>query len=311
MPVTSGTPTSSASPLRAVIRPAHPVDLRTTLGGMRRGARDRSTGFDGSAVWRAFHTPDGPATLHLQPRSGGEVDATAWGAGAEWALAGAPDLMGARDTLDGWAPTHGIVRDQHLRRPAMRIPRSGLVFDSLMPAILEQKVTGMEARQSYAELTSRFGSVAPGPRRMLVPPGAATVARIPSWEWHLAGVDHTRSRTLVTAAARAGRLEEAVGMTPADAQQRLRAIPGVGAWTYAETAQRALGDADAVSVGDFHLAHFIGWVLTGHRVDDDGMLELLEPYRPHRYRAIRLLELSGLRPPRYGPRMSIDNRRSF
>lgn len=303
--------THDESPLRTLVRPRLPVDLRATLGGLRRGARDRSTVFDGAGVWRAFNTPAGPATLRLAPRPGGEVEATAWGAGAEWALAGAPDLMGARDHLDGWAPVHPLVRDQHLRRPGMRIPRSGLVFDSLLPAVLEQKVTGLEARRSYAELTARFGTVAPGPRPMLVPPTAAAVARIPSWEWHLAGVDHARSRTLVTAAGRAGRLEEAVAMTSADAERRIRAIPGIGAWTYAETAQRALGDADAVSVGDFHLSHFIGWALIGHRVDDDGMLELLEPYRPHRYRAVKLLELSGLRPPRYGPRMSIDDRRGF
>ena len=305
------TPVRPADPVHALLHPRLPVDLRDTLGGMRRGARDRSTVFADGAVWRAFHTPAGTATLRLASRPGGEVEATAWGDGAEWAIASAPDLLGARDSLDGWAPRHGVVRDQHLRRPAMRIPRSGLVFDSLLPAVLEQKVTGTEARRSYAELTLRFGTLAPGPMPLRVPPSAAVVARIPSWEWHLAGVDHTRARTLVTAASRAARLEEVVDMASADAQRRLRAIPGIGAWTSAETAQRALGDADAVSVGDFHLAHFVGWVLTGHRVDDDGLLDLLEPYRPHRYRAVKLLELSGLRHPRYGPRMAITDRRAF
>lgn len=300
---------AATSPLRTVIRPQLPVDLRSTLGTLRRGGQDRSTVFRDGAAWRAFHTPAGPATLCLAPGGSGEVSATAWGDGAEWALASSTELLGGRDHLDGWAPTHPLVREQHLRRPGLRVPRSGLVFDTLLPTVLEQKVTGTEARRSYAELVRRFGAPAPGPMDLLVPPSAATVAGIPSWEWHLAGVDGARSRTLVSAAARATRLEEAVDM-PADAAQlRLQAISGVGPWTSAEVAQRALGDADAVSVGDFHLAHFVGWALTGHRVDDDGMLELLEPYRPHRYRAVRLLELSGLRPPRFGPRMDVVDRR--
>lgn len=302
--------TAGPTPLRSVIRSRLPVDLRSTLGGLRRGARDRATVFDDGACWRAFHTPAGSATLRLVSRPvAGEVEATAWGAGAEWALDSAADLVGCRDDLDGWTPRHPIVRDQHLRHPGLRMPRSGLVFDTLLPTVLEQKVTGKEARLSYLQLQRRFGAPAPGPMDLVVPPAALDVVRIPSWEWHLAGVDHTRARTAMGAARCAGRLEEAVGMSPADAQRRLRAVPGVGVWTAAEVAQRALGDADAVSVGDYHLAHFIGWVLTGHRVDDDGMLELLEPYRPHRYRAIRLLELLGVRHPAYGPRMTIVDRR--
>ncbi|HVE63932.1 MAG TPA: DNA-3-methyladenine glycosylase 2 family protein [Mycobacteriales bacterium] len=299
------------APLHTVVRLSRPVDLRATLGGMRRGSRDRATVFSDGACWRAFHTPDGPATLRLVPRpAAGEVAATAWGGGAEWALSSAGDLLGVRDSLEGWAPRHPLLRDQHLRHPGLRVPRSGLVFDTLLPTVLEQKVTGLEARLSYTQLQRRYGTPAPGPMSLIVPPSASAVARIPSWEWHLAGVDQSRSRTAVTAAGCAARLEEAVGMSGELAQRRLRAIPGIGAWTAAEVAQRALGDADAVSVGDYHLAHFVGWALTGHRVDDDGMLELLEPYRPHRYRAVRLLELLGVRHPSYGPRMTVvDHRR--
>ncbi len=301
---------ADAAPQHTILRTRGPVDLRATLGGLRRGSRDRATVFADGVCWRAFHTPAGPATLRLAGRPAtGEVEATAWGVGAEWALSSAADLVGARDDLEGWAPRHPLLRDQHLRHPGLRIPRSGLVFDTLLPTVLEQKVTGTEARLSYAQLQRRWGERAPGPMALVVPPSAAVVARIPSWEWHLAGVDHSRSRTAVTAAGFAGRLEEAVEMSPTEAQQRLRAVAGIGAWTAAEVAQRALGDADAVSVGDYHLAHFVGWALTGHRVDDDEMLELLEPYRPHRYRAVRLLELLGVRHPSYGPRMTIVDRR--
>ena len=67
---------------------------------------------------------------------------------------------------------------------------------------------------------------------------------------------------------------------------------------------RAHGDADAVSFGDYHIAKNVGWALTGQEVDDDGLAELLEPYRPHRYRVQRLVELVGLSRPRHGPRMA-------
>ena len=99
-------------------------------------------------------------------------------------------------------------------------------------------------------------------------------------------------------------------MTAADALARLRVVPGIGVWTAAEVAQRALGDADALSVGDYHLSAYVGWSLAGRPLDDAGMVELLEPWRPHRYRVVRLLECSGVRKPRFGPRMTVQDHRS-
>jgi 3-methyladenine DNA glycosylase/8-oxoguanine DNA glycosylase len=118
-----------------------------------------------------------------------------------------------------------------------------------------------------------------------------------------AGVDGGRSAAIVRAAGAAGRLEECVQLTPAQADRRLRAIPGVGVWTAAEVRHTALGDPDAVSFGDYHVAKDIGWALTGAEVDDDGLAKLLEPYAGHRYRVQGLLKLSGASRPRRGPRM--------
>jgi len=139
---------------------------------------------------------------------------------------------------------------------------------------------------------------------MVVPPTAKVWAALPSWEWLRAGVDGKRSAAVVHACRVAGRLEQTVGLPPAEAERRLRAVPGIGVWTAAEVRQRAHGDADAVSFGDYHVAKDIGWALTGSPVDDDGMAELLEPYRGHRYRVQRLLELAGVHRPRRGPRMA-------
>jgi 3-methyladenine DNA glycosylase/8-oxoguanine DNA glycosylase len=299
--------------LQTTLRPALPTDLRLTLLALRRGPYDPHFRFDGAGAWLACRTPDGPGTVFLEQR-GGEIEVRAWGPGAEWLVASAPDLVGARDSLEGWDPPYAVLRETHARHPGFRVPRSGLVLDAVVPAVIEQRVTGNEAWRSFRQLVRRFGTPAPGPDTMpdlMVPPGADVLKRVASWDWHRLGVEQTRARVVTAAAHVAARLEETTAMAPADALRRLRAVPGIGQWTAAEVAQRALGDADAVSVGDLHLPAFVGWVLAGHRTDDAGMLELLEPVRGHRYRATRLLELSGLRHPRFGPRYApIDFRRA-
>ncbi len=280
------------------------VDVTTVLAPLVRGTGDPAYVEHDGVVWRTCRTPEGPATLRLQPRAGA-VHATAWGEGAAWALRAVPDLLGARDDPDGFAPEHPVLREAWRRHRDLRLLRTGLVLEALVPAVLEQKVTGGEARRSWRELLSRFGTPAPGPApgRMRVFPPAAVWRRIPSWEWHRAGVDGKRARTILAAAAVAGRLEETTVLPREQALRRLRAVPGVGAWTAAEVAQRAYGDPDAVSVGDYHLPKAVGWALAGRPVDDAGMLDLLAPYAPHRQRAVRLLGLTGVRAPSFGPRM--------
>ncbi len=259
------------------------------------------------AVWRTARTPQGTGTLRIAGQASGDtVEATAWGEGADWLLDTLPLLLGADDDPAGFLPMHPLLRDVAARRSGVRIPRTGLVLEALVPAVLEQKVTGTEAHRSWRELLARFGEPAPGPGPlgMRVVPSPSQWSRIPSWEWHRAGVDGRRSATVVAAARCAGRLEETLRMSPEKAWRRLRAVPGVGAWTAAEVRQRAHGDPDAVSVGDFHLPAIVGWALERRRVDDAGMLELLAPYAGHRHRVVRLVELSGLRPPRRGPRFA-------
>ncbi|MDT5221249.1 MAG: hypothetical protein QOF15_3354, partial [Mycobacterium sp.] len=163
-------------------------------------------------------------------------------------------------------------------------------------------------------LVTKYGTPAPGPAPdgMRVPPSADAWRYIPSWEFHLANVDPGRAQTVVGCARRATSLERLVSLQPARAREALTSLPGVGVWTAAETAQRAFGDADALSVGDYHVSKMIGWTLLGHPVDDAGMLELLEPMRPHRHRVVRLLEVSGLAyEPRRGPRLPVQEIRSL
>ncbi len=241
------------------------------------------------------------------------ISAAAWGPGAGWLLDTLPAQLGAGDDPAGFTPVHPLLRELSRRHPGARVGRSGRVLEALVPAVLEQKVVSLEAHRAWQLLLLRFGDPAPGPAPagMRVFPAAGAWLRIPSWEWHRAGVEAVRARTIAAAARVAGRVEEITAMKAADADRRLRALPGIGPWTSAEVRQRACGDPDAVSVGDYNLPAAVGWALAGRVVDDAGMLELLAPYRGHRYRAARLIELSGARPPRRGPRMPVRDYRAF
>jgi 3-methyladenine DNA glycosylase/8-oxoguanine DNA glycosylase len=279
------------------------------LSIFRRGGGDPTFQPDrGDGWWLGLPTPAGPATLCLVQRSDlGEVLASAWGEGATWALDQVPSLLGDTDDDRGFVAHHPQVARAHSRYRAWRVPRSGLVMHALVPAVIEQKVTGQEAFGGYRSLVHRFGSRAPGPgeaRRLWVAPIPAAWAAIPSWEWLRASVDGARSGTVVRAARVAGRLEECTTLAQEQAGARLRAVSGIGVWTAAEVAQRALGDPDSPSFGDYHVAKNLTWALTGEALGDDVMAELLEPYRGHRYRVQRLLELDGAMRPRRGPRMA-------
>ncbi|RAJ30173.1 hypothetical protein K353_06510 [Kitasatospora sp. SolWspMP-SS2h] len=294
-------------------RPGYPLDLGRTLFPLQRGTGDpafRRTP-DG-AVWRASRTPDGPGTLRVLQRADG-VDATGWGPGGGWLLEQLPALLGAEDDPAGLALPPGPLREAQRSCPGLRLTRTGLVMESLVPAILEQRVTTVEAYRAWRTLLHDHGTPAPGPAAdlgMRTVPSARDWTLVPSWAWHRAGVDPKRSATVLRAARLAARLEQAAAMPPADAFARLTAVPGVGPWTAAETLQRSNGDADAVSVGDFHLPHTVGWALAGRpRSDDAQMLALLEPYRPHRHRLCRILPLTGARPPKYGPRLAPNDHR--
>lgn len=303
--------TARTAPRETTYRPDHPLDLLRTVGVLRRGPWDPTMAVDGTTLWWAHRTPDGIATLALRT-VGAEVRATAWGPGAEHALAAVPALCGADDDPSGFdAARHPVVAELHRRMPGLRLARTDQVFDALAASVLEQKVTSLLAFRAWRRLVHRFGETAPGPtpRPMRAAPAPSVWARIPSWAWHQAGVEPPQSRAIVAAAARGERIERAVLADRADPERILTSLPGVGVWTAAETRIRSLGDPDAVSLGDYHLPHEIGFALTGERTDDAGMLELLEPWAGHRQRVIRLIGAGGPREARRGPRLApMDHR---
>ena len=308
-----GVPAQASRPVSGLRRTwalPWPLDLGLVLGPLRRGPGDPTfrTTPDGS-VWRASRTPLGPGTLRVAVR-GGAAEAEAWGPGAAWLLEKLPEMLGALDDPDAFTPRHRLLAMVRHRRPGLRLTRTGLVLESLIPSVLEQKVTTDEAYRAWRLLVGKFGDEAPGPAagRMRVMPEPRTWALIPSWEWHRAGVDDKRASAILRAVRVAARLEETVGMGAAEARARLEVVPGIGVWTSAETVQRSHGAADAVTVGDLHLPGIVGYALAGDRGADDAvMLSLLEPYagqgEGQRHRAARLVLLSGRVPPRRAPRM--------
>ena len=287
-------------------RVADPLDLRRTLAPLSRGPGDATIRLAAGRVWRATRTPDGPATIALV-HDADALRAEAWGPGAERALADVPTLLGLDRDHGPIPPGHPLVTELARRAPGVRIPRSGAVLEALLPAIVEQKVTGQDARRAWTGLIRAHGEPAPGPPewRLRLGPAPATLAALPYYAYHPFGIEQRRAELIRRIAARADWFEAIVDLPLPEAYARLTAVPGIGPWTAAEVGVRALGDDDAVSVGDFHLPNLVAFALAGEaRGSDARMLELLEPYRGQRARVVRLLELSGVRAPRYGPRLS-------
>ncbi len=296
---------------RTVLLP-QPIDVVATLRGVRHGSQDPTCRFAPDGIWRASQLPAGPATVHLALHPG-RIEATAWGDGAEAALDAVPSLVGIHDDLSGFQPeAHPLVAKIWHDHDMLRLPRSGAISEALVATVLEQRVTTYEARRSQTQLVARWGEDAPGPTDLRLPPDPEVLAGVAYYDLHVLGVEKKRADTVRRIAASARRLDALALLPAAEAHQRLLLVTGVGAWTAAEVALVALGDADAVPVGDVHIPSDVTYALTGTAVDDDdAMLEVLEPFAGHRGRVIRLLGAAGIHAPRRGPRYAPrDDRRS-
>jgi 3-methyladenine DNA glycosylase/8-oxoguanine DNA glycosylase len=291
-------------PTRTIPTP-EPLDLVGTVAPLRRGRGDPTMSIGGGEVWRATRTADGPATVRLRVLTGA-IECEAWGAGASRALEDAPAFVGALDDPSAFQPDHAVLRRLHHDHTGLRLTQSRAIIPTLIAAICEQKVTGQEARRSYRLLTRATSGPAPGPADLMLPPDPELVAEAPSSLFVRAGLAGRRGETMRSVCRRADRLETLAANSPAELETALSRLPGVGPWTVAEVCRLALGDPDAVSVGDFHLPNLVAWMLAGEpRGTDERMLELLEPYTGQRGRVQLLLEASGVHAPRYGPRMEV------
>jgi len=297
---------ASGTPLEAAFETDAPIDLRLTLAPLRHGFADPTIRFETDGVWLARRTPVGPATLRLWAEPGGQtIRAQAWGSGAEASLDVVPGLAGLLDDPEQLVARHPLVRELQRRFATLRLPRTGQLLPALVPAVTGQKVTAGEALASYAALIRRLGEPAPGPVPLLLPPTGERLASLPYFEFHPMGLERRRADLLKRLGHLETWLESLVRLTPGEARAELQKIPGIGPWTAAEATLAAFGDPDAVSLGDAHIPDLVSWTLAVEpRGDDARMLELLAPYAGQRGRVIRLLEASGIKIPRFGPRFS-------
>lgn len=280
-------------------------DLRATLGALSLGPADPCQTVRDDGIWRATHTPMGPCTWRAFVPERGRVVLQAWGPGADWVAARAEDLLGVWDRPD-FEVEHPLIARLQRRFPGRRLVRTHRVVETMVLVICGQLVTGKENLRSWTNLLRRYGQVAPGPVPLRVPPSPEVLRALPEHAFIPLGLLPRHARAVRLVCSRANRMEEASTMSPDQARRRLTALPGIGLWTAAETQGRAMGDPDAVPVGDYHLPHIVSYALAGEeRGDDRRMLELLEPFEGNRYRVIRLLEAAHLGPPRKGPRSAV------
>jgi 3-methyladenine DNA glycosylase/8-oxoguanine DNA glycosylase len=282
---------------------AGPIDLPATLSPLARGPHDPCVQRGRREVWRATHTPDGPGTQRVRVVADG-VQVDAYGPGAGWLLEHAPALVGAHDTGHEFTPSDPVVAELHRRDRGLRLTAAGNPVELLVPTVLEQKVTSTEAHRAYSRLVRTYGCPAPGPNDALrLPPTVAELAALPSYAWHELGVERKRAETVREVCRRADAIERVASRGSVAFQRGVTSLRGVGPWTATSVAGVAFGDADAVVVGDYHLPAIVAWNLAGERrADDARMLELLEPFRPHRARVVALVARAGGHPPRRAPR---------
>jgi 3-methyladenine DNA glycosylase/8-oxoguanine DNA glycosylase len=307
--MTSGVPASTqdyaaAADDQTVVETSSPIDLGLSLAPLAHGRGDPTIRIDHTGAWRATRTPEGPATARIVAR-GTVISVSAWGPGAGWITTHAADLVGANDRPEALVPRHAVIAELVHRLPGLRLPASLRPFDALLPAICEQKITGVEARMVFRAIVRAHGEAAPGPGQLRLAPDPSVLADVPYYAFHRLGMERRRAELIRHSATLAPRLE---GMLPSLVGILLGRVRGIGPWTVAEVTRVAYGDPDAVSVGDYHIPSVVAWALAREpKADDARMLELLEPYRGQRGRIQRLLEVSGAYPPKRGPRMTSRN----
>ncbi|WP_315432178.1 3-methyladenine DNA glycosylase [uncultured Rothia sp.] len=219
-------------------------------------------------------------------------------------------------TLSSFESLPPRIQQAWRQNPGLRLSASGQLDRQMLNAIVEQRITQTEAFRTLGWVLRKYGSLAPStslghqPEGMRVYPSARTLATIPTWDWHRAGVDKSRYDAVYAYARSAESLKNiAAEGDIAQLARSLHTVRGVGPWSISEALQRVCGHPDAISVGDYHLAHAVGELFTGKRTDDAGMLTLLAPYSPHRQRLVRLMHASGFSKQRYGARMTIEDHR--
>src|SRR5919197_6218714 len=212
------------APTRRAIVLERSLDLVRSVAPMWRGGGDPTMRIANDEIVRATRTPDGPATFHAV-RRGDRIEVEAWGPGGEWALEVAPRALGCSDDDSAFRPSDPLIGRLRARFAGVHVTRTERVLEALLPVILEQKVTGIEARRAWAQMARAFGEPAPGPFDLLLPPAPLRVAASPYEVFHPFGVERRRAELIRLVAARAERIEALVPLPPKEACETLERLP--------------------------------------------------------------------------------------
>lgn len=295
--MTEATPTPDE---RVLVPLDHPLDVRRSIVSHGTHADPTRRNGPGSLAF-CGRTPDGPVTVAMRV-VGDDLRIDLWGDGTAWMARRGPDLAGHHDDPRPLRFDHDVLDEVNRRHPGVRHGAHGLVVDSLVGRVLGQRVLGREAGRSWTSLCRDLGGPAPGPFDLLLPPHPDALLAQPLHWFHARGIDRGRARTVLRVARHAARLAETVDMDLPRAYGRMRAVPGLGPWTVNGVARSALGDPDAIIVGDYWITHAVVSFFTGRaRGTDEEMLELVARWEGQRGRVERLVGLSGHGVERFGP----------
>ena len=273
------------------------VDVRQTLGPLSMLTADPTTRFDAHSFERATITPEGVGLIRATWQRGDtDVSVEAWGDGGDWLLDRAPALLGIADDVSSFQPSEPVVRRLWARFRGDRIPRTSTLWHDIAWTIVQQRVHRRDAASQWRCLVTSLGTSVVGAEHLMAPPAPETLARRHPSNFRQFGIDSRRAQALVNAAQVASRLQAFVDLPIDEARPALLSIPGIGPWTVGCLSAFTWGDPDTVIVGDSGIPSLIASVLVGERrATDERMLELLEPYRPNRYRILKLAFASRMR----------------
>ncbi len=185
-------------------------------------------------------------------------------------------------------------------RPYLRVFRRPDRFEALAFAICEQLIEFERAASIQRRLVARWGRRCPE-TGLRDAPDAASLAGVAPAELQSLDLSGGRARALRRAAREvaAGRVD----LADPDQERgwsRLRAIPGIGAWTVEMLALHGQGRFDQVPAGDLAFSKLVGRLRTGNpraRASEEDVRAFFAPYAPWAGLAGAHLLAAGFRSP--------------
>jgi endonuclease III len=278
----------TASSLRVALAP---LDVNATFGVHCFGKYD-ATAFSNKGHFTKCFSVEGGVCVVRVDQVGRGVQVTVEGTGESLVRQALERSLAKNDGHDTFVPKHPLIAKLHMRLSGMRIIEVPWAFDVACQTVLGQRVTAEDAMREFRRIAERYGTKY---QDLVAFPPASLVATMPTWQLEQLGIDPKRARAMVALAREVVRRPGfwASPLLP----KVLASIRGIGPWTIGNIMGFAMGDPDALVLGDLHLPHVVTWALAEEpRGSDERMVELLQPFAGQRL--TRLLTGSNIKVPR-------------